>query len=115
MSLIETIAVFTIGVIVGAYGAYLAHPLIEAGLSLMILKKEEQRAQKIFEEKEAKAKNDSTNAATQPCEEQTTPRPTPTQNHSTTKPKQNPKPNPAATTPQETTLKQESAATTPSN
>lgn len=79
MSLIETIAVFSGGIILGAYGAYLAHPLIEAGVSLMKLRKEEKKIEATL-----KTTNAEPNAATQPAAENTTLRPTPTSNHSTT-------------------------------
>jgi hypothetical protein len=78
MSETEIIIGFGIGLIVGAYGAYLAHPIIEMGVGLMKLQQKENR---IAEAEELKAKNDSTNDATQPAAENTTQNQTPTENH----------------------------------
>lgn len=56
--------VFLVGVIIGAYGAYLAHPIIEMGVGLMKLKQKENRAEKAAE---LKAKNAQANDATPPA------------------------------------------------
>jgi hypothetical protein len=72
---------FIVGLIVGAYGAYLAHPIIEMGVGLMKIRKAENKK---IKEEELKTTNDSTNDANPPAEENTTQHPTPKENHSTT-------------------------------
>jgi hypothetical protein len=70
---------FITGIIAGAYGAYLAHPIIEGGVTLMKLNKEQQKIEEAL-----KTTNAETNDATQPDATNTTPHPTQEQNHSTT-------------------------------